>query len=163
MAYVEQDVFLGLFNAEINDIDFKRFSREASLHLDNMTRTVDGVNKLREYFPSNDDDKEAVEYAASKVIYYLYQMDELEKQEMQKMKTVQFADGTVSNGLVASRSSGSESITYANTQSAGSAIASELSDRNAKKAYIADMISELLGGVCDSNGVPLLYMGPYPL
>lgn len=73
-------------------------------------------------------------------------------------------DGTVQSKLVASVSSGSESISYATSSSGAknSLIGAVLTDKAAQEKLYADTFSEYLSGVLDANGVNLLFMGAYP-
>ncbi|MBR2680495.1 MAG: hypothetical protein IKE23_07045, partial [Exiguobacterium sp.] len=70
------------------------------------------------------------------------------------------ADGLASSKVVASRSSGSESISYASNVSTSLIEATKSED--AKMALLSRTARFYLAGVEDANGVNLLYMGAYP-
>lgn len=137
---------------EIEDATFNRLASEAQAMLDNFTTGVDGVHKLREFFPVDEFDADAVKSCLCKLI-------NIAEQQENASKVVTRADGTVSSGVVKSVSSGSESVTYADIGKASQSGAESVMDAI---QTIENTIRGRLGMVKDLNGVNLLYMGVYP-
>ena len=145
MAYITKAEYESLYGT-ISDGEFTRLSYEASRLMDYMTTGIDNVKKLTEYPPSGDD----VMMCCAKLISL-----------MQAIETangfVTREDGTVISKAVSSISSGRESISYGSNSLSAAA-----SDTAAKNKLLADTVKAYLGGLTDSNGVNLLYMGAYP-
>lgn len=154
--YVEYEFYTSLYGTDaIKEAEFNRLSWEACKKVDYHTTGVDGLKKLKHFFPVYEEDAEAVKRCVCKLI-----------DTMQKMQIAEDAsgyvtreDGTVQGKLVSSVSAGNESISY----SAGkNAINASVNDSAVREKLYMDIITEYLSGVTDSNGVNLLYMGVYP-
>lgn len=154
--YVEYEFYTSLYGADaIKEAEFNRLSWEACKKVDYHTTGVDGLKKLKHFFPVYEEDAEAVKRCVCKLI-----------DTMQKMQIAENAsgyvtreDGTIQGKLVSSVSAGNESISYSVGKNAINIAASDSAAR--EKLYM-DIITEYLSGVTDSNGVNLLYMGVYP-
>lgn len=145
--YVTQSEYSSFYGA-IDSAQFNRLAWEASRFMDYMTTGVDGVQKLKLYMPSDNED---IRMCCAKLISLMQTIEQAEGYIVRE-------DGTVTSKAVSSISSGSESISFANSGSSASAI----SDPVARKSLLASTVKAYLGGLVDSNGVNLLYMGAYP-
>lgn len=152
--YVDYEYYLSLYG-DMEELDFNRYSWDACKKLDHHTTGVDGVKKLKDYFPVDEDDAEAVKRCVCKLIETMCQISTIEK----SMGFSAREDGTVQGKLVSSVSAGNESISFSSGQNQ---IISAVSDAKSKQSLFRDIITEHLSGVKDANGINLLYMGPYP-
>lgn len=156
--YITYQQYEEIYNDSLDEKTFNRLSWPACKILDHMTTGVDGFCKLKKAFPVNMDSVEAIRRCVCALINFSYQV-ELES------KAVSLSSD--SNGeehrAIASKSSGSESITYV---SAGSALKNTYSaaaaDDDARRTAQYNIVHEYLSGVTDFNGVNLLYLGRYP-
>lgn len=137
---------------------FDRFRREAQWVLEDVTTGVDGVCKLRQCPPADEHWQGVIQDALLELVYAMQQIDAIAAAAGGLQRN---ADGTVQSGVVKSRSSGSESITYA-APGEGSAYAAAARDRSARGALLRDLARDRLRYVPDRFGVNLTYMGPYP-
>lgn len=150
MRYVTWQEFVALYPNVMTQTEFDLFEYDAEAWLDEWTLTVDGVQKLRVAFPTNEIDAEAVKRCIMALARTAKEMADYEAQSV--------ASG--SNGIVASVSSGSESMSFAR---GGSALARAVGDDAEKAKYIRGIVRRYLAGKRDANGVNLLYGGAYPL
>ena len=141
--------------------DFDRIADRASDFLDMITfdRLVDGL-------PDNERAKTKVQKAVCAVCDKLYQLDLAEKQALYSAGgTSSGGAGGVTSGVITSRSSGSESISYAspseiaNGAKAWSAVYQASGDAQETNKLLADAAMLYLAGVKNDDGVPLLYAG----
>lgn len=155
--YVEYEYYTNLYGTDaIKEAEFNRISWEACKKLDYHTTGVDGVKKLKHFFPIDEGDAESVKRCICKLIDLMYKINiAVDAQSGYMVRE----DGTVQGKVVSSVSSGSESITYA---AGKSALTSAVADSTVREKLYMDTITEYLSGVKDSNGVNLLYMGRYP-
>lgn len=134
---------------------FDRLAWEASRLLDRYTTGADGVKKLREAFPTEETDAEAVKRCVCRLILQMHQIGQAEA-----------AGGYTSteNGYrrnqITAVSAGNESITYAGGNS--SAMDAAAADPIVRERLYEDTVRAYLSGAADANGVNLLYMGCYP-
>lgn len=167
MAYATYEDFKSLYGDDkMDEAGFSRLSWEAEQLLDTATTGVDGVRKLRRAFPVEEHDVQAVRRCVCALIDILRQLDEAAESIRKAQGLVENADGTFQSRLVASRSSGSESISYATGTAAragGTAIDTAISDQTARARLLDDTVRRYLSGVPDANGVNLLYLGQYPV
>lgn len=160
MAFISQDYYKGL-HGEISEKDFSRLSWEACRKMDVMTTGVDGIKKLKNFFPTDEDDAESVKRCACKLVNLLSQIESAEK-------TATAAHGyePTENGMrgkvVTSVSAGNESISYSAAAAQETSIDKAVTDQKYKDNLMNEIIWDHLSGVTDSNGVNLLYMGRYP-
>lgn len=154
--YVEYEFYTSLYGADaIKETEFNRFSWEACKKVDYHTTGVDGLKKLKHFFPSDEEDAEAVKRCVCKLIDIMQKVNLAEDASGYVVRE----DGTLQGKLVASVSAGNESIGYSAGRNAINAAANDSATR--EKLYM-DIITEYLSGVTDANGVNLLYMGIYP-
>ena len=128
---------------------YERLRWEARRVMDRATTGVDGVRKLSAAPPADEAAVQAVERCEAALVWLLWQMELGESY-------VRREDGTVSPGMVTAISSGSESVSFA-PPGTGTATPREKEERCGQTA------ERYLSGVADANGVPLLYMGRYPM
>ena len=128
---------------------FNRFEFDAEVILDDWTTGIDGVHKLRVAFPTDPIDVAAIKRCVIELTKASADIDNI-------IQLSASGDG----GVVASKSSGSESISYRNDTSALLAAAK---DAGTREAYIGMVVRRYLSGRSDANGVNLLYGGVYPL
>lgn len=162
MAYIEAIDYAALY-ADV-PLGFERLAFMASRIMDNETTGVDGVKKLKNAYPVDPDDDEAIKQCAAALVTFLAQVDRVHSMALEAGEYIKRADGSLVSKVVSSVSSGSESIAYA-TQGAGSASSSLLaaaSNDEERKRMCQNIVREYLAGICDANGVHLLYMGAYP-
>ncbi len=156
ISYKEYTALYDYFDEKL----FNRLAFDACQHIDRLTTGADGIKKLKVAFPTDEDNANAVKRCAARIVYILAQIQEAEKSASFGRALVQTENGLRGN-VIASVSSGSESISYSNGW-AKSAIDTALADPFAKTAMLCAEIREYLSGVSDANGVNLLYTGPYP-
>ena len=157
MENIDYYGFVDLYGEEITERDFSRLSFEAFRVMDDMTTGVDGFRKLRYMYPTECYDAEAVRRCAYEIIRMMHQIEVMEA----SAGYVTREDGTVMNKRVSSVSSGSESISYVNGGTSGTAIEAAVADRDARRALFSDTVKKYLSGIKDAHGVNLLYMGVY--
>lgn len=162
MSYCDYDYYTELFGP-IERADFARLSYDAERLVDAETTGLCGFRKLKEAFPTDEDDAEAVRRCVSGVISVLANIERAEKASA--MATgYEVTENGLQGKVIASKSSGSESISYT-TGGTGTKTAIEMaaSDLQYRDNLIYSVIRRYLSGVRDANGVNLLYMGVYPL
>lgn len=159
MAYIRKDFYEGIYG-EIDEKAFDRLSWDACRLLDLYTTGVDGVKKLKSYFPTDEDDATAVKRCGCKLVNMLYQIEAAEAAASAGQGYEQTDQG-MRGKVIAAISAGNESITYS-TKTAETAIQKAAGDEYYRKVLMRDTIREYLSGITDANGVNLLYMGKYP-
>lgn len=160
MAYITAEEYEKWYGAA--DIPaFDRLAFEASRTLDQMTTGVDGVKKLKNHFPAEPEDAEAVKICAAQIVNFLAGVEAVEATAVQGQGYDQTAQG-LRGKVISSVSAGNESISYAASGAAGTAFNVAAADISARNEMTREIAREGLQGVCDANGVNLLYMGPYP-
>ena len=167
MAYATYEDYTALYGAAtLDEAGFTRLIWDAERAMDDATTGIDGFRKLREAPPKDEYGADAVKHCACALTDTLRQIAEAEKAAGRARSMVESADGTVHSGVVASVSSGSESISYATGSAARSgttAVDAAVSDPAARERLLSDTVRRYLSGVKDANGVNLLYMGLYPV
>ena len=167
MVYATYNDFTDLYGEKmLDEAGFSRLSWEAERVMNDATTGVDGVCKLRQAFPTDEYSVTAVRRCACALIDELRQL-EVAAENIRKAQTLmENADGTVQSRQIASRSSGSESISYVTGSSAragGTAVDAAVSDLTARQKLLDDKVRWYLAGVPDAHGVNLLYLGRYPV
>ena len=154
MSYLTYQEYRQLYTGQdaIKADAFPFLERQAERYIDRLTLTVDNVKKLKVAFPTDEDDVNAVKDC---VIEVMKALDNINAAEGANADSIRSGRG----GLIASASSGSESVTYA---VAGSDLVNAALDSNRKDAYLYKIIKNNLAGAQDANGVNLLYGGRYP-
>lgn len=156
MAFVTFDEYQTMYpNSDLTSGLFDVYERQAERVLDALTTGVDNVHKLYDYFPTKERDVQAVQDATIHITNLLY---EISKAESAYALSVG-ADGLATSSVVASRSSGSESISYSQNKTA---ISEAVTSFEAKQNILNRTARFYLAGGEDKNGVNLLYMGVYP-
>ena len=146
---------------EIDSMAFNRACYDACKYMDRYTTGVDGVRKLREYFPVSKSSAEAVERCTAEIVSIISQIQEAEKSASVGRGYTQTENG-LQGKIVSSVSAGNESISYSATGDQASAIDGAVSDLTARDKLIRNTIRHYLSGETDKNGVNLLYLGVYP-
>jgi len=136
--YIDIEYYQELYG-EVDPFVFDRFCYEAQAKLDNATTSIFGVKRLKEFFPTDEDDIERVKRCLAKITNILISANET-KEELTK------------GGLISSVNSGSESISYNNKELLE--VTNEQLSRD-----VRNTIHEYLSGVTDVNGINLLYGG----
>ena len=140
---------------------FNRLCYDACRNVDNHTTGIDGVKKLKQYFPTDEDDAQAVKNCAAKVVNLLAQIQEAEKAVAMGRGYTETANG-LQRKIISHVEAGNEAISYMESNAGTSVIDKAVSDLSVRNKLVADIIREGLSGITDANGVNLLYMGPYP-
>lgn len=148
MRYITWQEFVAVYANAMTQTDFDRFEYDAEAIIDNWVLTVDGVNKLRVAFPTNELDAEAVKRCVCELTVRCKEIDDAEAQSISE------------HGLVASVSSGTESMSF---QRGGTALAQAVADNGARGHYFYNIVKRYLAGHKDANGVNLLFGGAYPV
>ena len=157
MGFLSYGKFIGYYpNTALTEAQFGLYERQAERVLDALTTGIDNVHKLYDYFPTNARDAQYIEDATAHLTNLLYQIEMTASAYTPSVG----ADGLASSKVVASRSSGSESISYASNVSTALVEASKSED--AKTALLNKTARFYLAGAEDKNGVNLLFMGAYP-
>lgn len=160
MSYIALSEYNELYDP-INERLFNRFSVEASRIMDIHTTGIDNVKKLKIYFPTDEDDAEAVKHCAAKLIYTLNQINQAEVTALES-RGYESTDHGMRGKVISSISAGNESISYAtNGNSSATAYDAAAKDRTVRDKLLAEIVRDYLRGVSDANGVGLLYMGVY--
>ena len=137
--YIDIEYYQELYG-EVDPFVFDRFCYEAQTKLDQATTSIFGVKRLKEFFPTDEDDAERVKRCLAKITNILISANE-QNEEIAK------------GGFIQSVNSGSESITYANKKELLEVTNEQLS------RDVRNTINEYLSGVTDVNGINLLYGG----
>lgn len=141
--------------------DFDRIADRASDFLDVIT-----FDRLADGLPSDERAATKVQKAVCAVCDKLYQLELSEKQALSAAGGASSGGtGGVASGVITSRSSGSESISYAspseiaNGAKAWSALYQASGDAQETNKLLTDAAMPYLKGVRNDDGVPLLYAG----
>ncbi len=157
MIYAEYTDFVALYGNDVPQTDFNRLAYDASALVDYHTTTVDGVKKLKYFFPTDEEDIEAVKRCVCALVNSLYQIEQIQS----AAGVIQHEDGTVTGRAVTSISSGSESMSFASGGSA-STLAEAAKNEAVRNEVMTSQVFRYLQGHRDKNGVNLLYVGVYP-
>lgn len=163
MAYTDFTFYENTYHGNvILADDFERIADRASDFLDVITfdRLVDGL-------PSDERAATKVQKAVCAVAEKLYELELAEKQANAAALAGASSgtSGGATSGVIASRSAGSESISYAspsemaNGAKAWSAVYQAAGDAQASNKNLADTARLYLTGVRNDEGVLLLYAG----
>lgn len=155
--YVDYEYFSSLYGEQaLSEEVFNRFSWEACKVVDHHTAGVDGVKKLKYFFPVDEDDIEAIKRCICELIQTMQKIN-LAEQNITGYTIRE--DGSVQGRVVTSVSAGNESISYSVGKTA---FDTALNDLALREKFYGDIVRRYLSGVADLNGVNLLYMGKYP-
>lgn len=160
MSYIALSEYNELYDP-IDERLFNRLAFEASRIMDIHTTGIDNVKKLKTYFPTDEDDAEAVKHCAAKLIYTLNQINQAEVTALES-RGYEATEQGMRGKVISSISAGNESISYATSGNASAtAYDAAAKDRTVRSRMLAEIVWEYLRGVSDANGVGLLYMGRY--
>lgn len=163
MAYTDYTFYKDRYFGEIiPETDFPRLAEKASDFMDTITfdRLVDGL-------PTDERAAMKVQKAVCAVAETLYQIGLAEQQALSAASGTSTKTGVMSGttGVITSKSSGSESISYASpSELAGSAkewsaVYAAAGDAGATNKVLTGAALPYLTGVTDDKGVCLLYAG----
>lgn len=140
--------------------DFDRIADRASDFLDVIT-----FDRLADGLPSDERAATKVQKAVCAVCDKLYQLELAENQALSAVGGTSSGGGGITSGVITSRSSGSESISYAslseiaNGAKAWSAVYQASGDAQATHKLLYDTAKVYLTGERNDEGIPLLYVG----
>lgn len=149
MQGVSYSDYLSIYGNELNEAAYNRLGWQAERIMDIQTTGIDNVHKLDIAFPTVERDADAVKRCYYELIHKAHEIEDY----------VSRATSAGGHGAVASRSSGSESISYVRVQTEIDDAAGDLSARN---RLFFGIVKNYLSGISDANGVNILFMGEYP-
>ena len=188
MAYTDYEFYsTSYFGSVVPETDFPRLAERASDFVDTMTfdRLVDGL-------PTNERSQKRIKKAVCSLAELLYQLELAEKNatsyatmngssvstrpgeyglvtdgdgNIQLVHTASAVSNADDTGIVISKSSGSESISYATPQQIGasakewSAVYAAAGDVRKTNDLLSKTALPLLMGVRTDEGIPILYAG----
>lgn len=148
MAYIDYEYYLSLYGEQaIGEPYFERLLWDAEREINKATSGIDGAKKLQVAFPTDEYDAEVVKRCICSLVDLLSQIEKANKNMFE------------SGGIIASKSSGNESISFSNNESIVSTALKSVKDR---ENVIYQFIKDKLSGIHDANGVNLLFAGQYP-
>lgn len=163
MAYADYDFYAdSYFGSVVPESDFMRLAERASDFLDTLT-----FDRLTDGLPTPEKYQKWIKKAVCAVAEIYYQLDLAQKQALAAASGASAAtdaNGTTT-GIITSKSSGSESISYATAQQTGaaakewSAVYSAAGDTKAANRLLSDAAMPYLTGVVTDDGIPILYAG----
>lgn len=156
--------YVALFgDGGLQEVDYRRHGLKADRLMDAYTTTIDGVKKLKDYYPTNAEDAELVSLCHCEIVNLLWQIQVAEN-AAQDMRGVVVTDAGVHGKAISSMSAGNESVSFGSASSSGTtAIDKAVADKAEQKRQIAELVRTFLSSVPDANGVNLLYAGRYPV
>lgn len=160
MAYIRKDYYEGIYG-EIPEADFTRISWDACRMLDRYTTGFDGVKKLKRFFPTEEDDAEAVKRCACKLVNLLYQIEAAEASAASG-RGYESTEQGIRGKVISSVTAGNTSISFAAKGGAETVIDKAAASATSRENLLRDTIRGGLSGVTDANGIHLLFMGEYP-
>lgn len=140
---------------------FNRLAFDACRYVDIHTTGIDNVKKLRQYFPTDEDDAQAVKNCVAKLVNFLAQVQEAESAIAMGRGYTETENG-LQRKIVSRVEAGNEAISYMESNAGSSVIDKAVSDLSVRNKLVSDIIRDGLSGITDANGVNLLYMGAYP-
>ena len=158
--YITLDKYTALYDP-VEEKVFNRIAYDACRYIDEYTTGIDGVKKLKEAFPVDEDAVEAVSRCAAAVANFLIQIDAAERSAFAARGYSETANG-YQGKVVSSVSAGNESISFSSGDMK-TAVDAALSDQTERNKTVYNIVHNYLSGVSDANGVNLLYLGRYPV
>lgn len=157
--YITYDEYTALYSP-LEDKLFSRLAFDACRYIDRYTTGIDGMRKLSTAFPDDAYSAEAVKRCMADIISFLAQIHEAEK-SASVGRAMESTENGMHGKIIESVTAGNESITYATTH--GKTVVDAAAANPAEKERaVCKMVLNGLSGICDKNGVSLLYMGRYP-
>lgn len=163
--YVDYEYYSGLYGDEAApEAAFNRIGWNACRKLDIATTGHDGVQKLRQTFPSDEYAVECIKRCACALVQNAYNLEQAEDNARMAQGYTKREDGSLQGRVISSISAGNESISYSTFSNSAATTLTEkaLASQSVREQVERGIITTHLSGVADANGVPLLYMGPYP-
>lgn len=163
--YVDYEYYSGLYGDEAAPkAAFNRIGWNVCRKLDIATTGHDGVQKLRQTFPSDEYAVECIKRCACALVQNAYNLEQTEDNARMAQGYTKREDGSLQGRVISSISAGNESISYSTSSNSAATTLTEkaLASQTVREQVERDIITTHLSGVADANGVPLLYMGPYP-
>lgn len=163
MAYADYEFYTkSFFGNVMPESDFIRLAERASDFLDTLT-----FDRLTDGLPTPEKYQKRIKKAVCAVAEIYYQLDLAQKQALASASGASAATDAngITTGIITSKSSGSESISYATAQQTGaaakewSAVYSAAGDTKAANRLLCDSAMPYLTGVVTDDGTPLLYAG----
>ena len=163
MAYADYEFYTTkYYGSAIPDYQlFNKQAERASDFLDIVTR-----DRLVDGLPDNERAQTKIKKAVCALADKLYGLELAEKQALSAAAgSLTSGTGVATTGVITSKSSGSESISYAspseiaNGAKAWSTVYSAAGDEQATNKILYDTAKVYLMGVRDNSGVPLMYAG----
>ena len=163
MAYTDFEFYATTYHGNVvPEADFPRIADRASDFLDVIT-----FDRLADGLPSDERAATKVQKAVCAVADKLYELELAEKQANAAAQAggSSGASGGATSGIISSRSSGSESISYASLSDTASgaknwsAVYQAAGDETLTNNLLYSAARLYLTGVKDNNGVNLLYAG----
>ncbi len=145
--YASYEDYKALYGDGVTEAEFERLAWEAGRIMDAVTTGADGVRKLEAAMPEDAYGAKAVKRCCCALVRRLWTAERTESY-------VNREDGTVAGRVVTAVTAGVESVTYARPDSTAAG--------ESRGGMLRRTAEELLAGIGDKNGVPLLYMGIYP-
>ena len=161
MPYITYTDYKSLSGGDLDDVSFSRLEWEARKKLNYYTTGVDGIQKLKHAFPTDPDDVESVKRCMCEVVSVMNQIEAAERLA-EAVRGYTETESGLQRKVISRVESGSEAISYMEGNGISSVIDAAVSDNYAREKLFRDTIREYLSGVCDANGVNLLYLGAYP-
>lgn len=158
--YITQEEYKQLYG-EMDSTLFQCHCFDACRVMDIHTTGIDNVKKLKLFFPTAEDDAQAVKHCAAKLVNLLHQIHEAEKAASMGRGYTETEQG-LQRRIISRVEAGNEAISYSETKAANTVVDAAVSDKVVRDRLMAETIWEYLSGVEDANGVNLLFMGKYP-
>lgn len=160
--YITFSDYYNLTDSKLTDERlFDSLCFEACRVMDIHTTGIDNVKKLKRFFPTDEDNAEAVKRCAAKLVNTLYEIHEAEMAAAMSRNYTQTDQG-LRRQIISRVEAGNEAITYSETKTGNTMIDAAAADMTERKKLLAGIVWDYLRGVDDANGVNLLYMGMYP-
>ena len=158
--YITYDEYAAIYDP-MEERLFNALAFDACRVMDTHTTGIDNVKKLKQFFPTEEEDAQTVKRCAAKIINILDQIRQAEVSAMEA-RGFESTDMGMKGKVISSVTAGNESISYSTGSSFGTAVDAAVKDRTAREKLLADTVWEYLSGLQDANGVNLLFMGMYP-
>lgn len=158
--YITFDDYTKLYDP-VEEKVFNRLAFDACRYVDIHTTGIDNVKKLKLYFPTDENDAQAVKNCVAKLVNFLAQVQEAENAIAMGRGYTETENG-LQRKIVSRVEAGNEAISYMESNAGSSVIDKAAADKSIKDKLVSDIIRDGLSGVTDANGVNLLYMGRYP-
>lgn len=163
MAYADYEFYTTKYygSAIPDSQSFNKEAERASDFLDKIT-----FNRLVDGLLDNEREQTKIKKAVCALADKLYGLELAEKQALSAAAgSITSGTGGATTGVITSKSSGSESVSYAspseiaNGAKAWSTVYSAAGDEQATNKLLYDTVKVYLMGVRDSKGTPLLFAG----